>query len=67
VIGTPRAKVAVIWLAESTTIESALIEEKVAEAVKSARSKFSPVNTMVLALERLAEVTVGNAETEVCS
>lgn len=61
-IGTPRAKVAVIWVAESTTIESASISEKVAEASKSARSKFSPVNTIVFSPLRAAEVTVGKAD-----
>jgi len=57
----------VIWFAESTTIESASISWKVAEASNPERSKFSPVKTIVFSPVMLAVDTVGKAETASCS
>ena len=59
--GTPRSKVAVAWVAESTTTELASTSKKEAEAVKSAMSKLVPVKTMVLAVDEV-DSTAGKAE-----
>ena len=65
-VGTPRVKVAVAWVLESTTTESASMLANEAVAVKSARSKLVPVNTIVVSV-LLTDVTSGNAELDTCS
>ena len=53
-------------MAESITTEVDKIPENVAEAVNSARTKFVPVNTIVVSVW-VTESTTGNAALEDCS
>jgi len=58
-IGTPRLKVAVAWVAESMTTESADTLAKTALTLNSASYKLVPVKTIVESV-LVAEATAGN-------